>query len=133
MWLSHHPPEQYDRCLRVGRWHVCRRCALLYPLAFLVTGLSVATGWSGGAGAAVLVIVLPLPAVVEFCLEQFGRISYQPWRQLAVTAPLAVALGIGFARYLEDVGDLVFWSTVVVYGGIGAGAVVWRILDERVP
>lgn len=133
MWLSHHQPEQYDRCLRVGRWHVCRRCALLYPLAFLVMAITLAGGWSAGRGPAVLVVILPLPAVVEFCLEQLRTVGYRPWRQLVVTAPLAIGLGIGFARYLEDVGDPVFWITVVVYGAACLGTVLWRVLDERVP
>ena len=34
--LSHHPPGQYDRCIRIGRHHVCRRCAVLYPLATFI-------------------------------------------------------------------------------------------------
>ena len=130
LWLSHHPPDQYERCLRVGRLHVCRRCTLLYPLAFAVTAAALLTGSELTTGAAVAVVVLPVPCVVEFCLEQTGRIAYRPARQLATTAGLAVGLGIGFARYLRDLTDPLFWGTVVVYGGTCLGFVIWRVLDE---
>ena len=36
LWLSHHYPGQYDRCVVVGRRHLCRRCAVMYPFAVLV-------------------------------------------------------------------------------------------------
>jgi uncharacterized membrane protein len=33
-WLSHHPPEEYARCYRVGSLHVCARCLGTYPVLF---------------------------------------------------------------------------------------------------
>jgi hypothetical protein len=92
-------------------------------------GTRVTPLWPDAADTAALVL-LPIPAVVEFCLEQLGRIGYRPWRQVATTVLLAVALGRGFARYLEDPGDLLFWGIVLVYGGLCLGTVLWRILDE---
>ena len=75
-----------------------------------------------------LLALLPLPAVVEFVGEHLGRLSYRPRRQMAVTVPLGLALGIGLARYLEDQGDLAFWAMVVGYGGVCvlAAVVGWR-------
>lgn len=35
-WLSHHPPEESDRCYRLGPVHVCARCLGVYPTLFLV-------------------------------------------------------------------------------------------------
>ena len=53
-----------------------------------------------------------------------------PGRQIATTVLLAVAMGRGFARYVENPGDLLFWGIVLVYGGLCVATVLWRILDE---
>lgn len=133
LWLSHHQPEHYDRCITVGRRAICRRCAVLYPLAFVVAALSLAgIGWPDALDPWLLAL-LPLPAVVEFCLEQSGRLAYDVGRQILVTVPLAVALGRGFARYIEDPTDLLFWAMVLVYGGLCLGFLGWRLLDEHAP
>jgi hypothetical protein len=106
---------------------------VLYPLAFAVAGLSLAgLGWSRTLDPWLLVL-LPLPAVVEFCLEQSGRIAYSRSRQIVVTIPLALALGRGFARYVEDPADLLFWAMVLVYGGVCGAFLAWRWLDEHAP
>lgn len=119
MWLAHHWPEDYDRCVRVGRSHVCRRCLVLYPVALAVTAAAVLVGSAlPSTVTAAAVVVLPLPAVVEFVAEHLGRIRYSPRRQVAVTVPLAVGLGAGFARYLEQLTDPWFWGAVAGYGGV---------------
>jgi hypothetical protein len=117
LWLSHHDPSGYDRCVLVAGRHVCRRCLVLYPLAFVVLVVAQAAGWSGTTEALALV-ALPLPAVVEFVLEHRGVIRYSPGRQMLVTIPLAVALGAGFDRYLDRPGDVLFWSVVVGYTAV---------------
>ena len=90
---------------------------MLYPLAFVVLVVAQATGWSGPTQTLALV-VLPLPAVVEFILEHRGIARYSPGRQMLVTIPLAVGLGGGFDRYLDRPGDVLFWSVVIVYSGV---------------
>jgi hypothetical protein len=117
LWLSHHDPVGYDRCVVVAGRQVCRRCLVLYPLALVVLVAAQGLSWSGSAEALALV-VLPLPAVIEFVLEHRGAIRYSPGRQIAVTVPLAIALGAGFDRYLDRHTDPLFWSTVVAYSGI---------------
>jgi hypothetical protein len=121
-WLAHHLPEDYDRCVLVGRSHVCRRCLVLYPVAFAV--MAVTRSWHPPPALDVaLVAGLPLPGVVEFLAEHLGAWRHSPVRQVAVTLPLAVGLGRGFARYLDSPGDALFWSTVVGYGAVcGIGA-----------
>ena len=117
MWLSHHDPSGYDRCVLVAGRQVCRRCLVLYPLAFVVLVVAQVSGWSGSSEALALV-ALPLPAVIEFVLEHRGVIRYSPARQMLVTIPLAVALGAGFDRYLDRPGDVLFWSVVVGYTAV---------------
>src|SRR5689334_14235315 len=111
MWLAHHFPEDYDRCVLIGRSPVCRRCLALYPLAFAVMAAALATGRTLTSPAFTAVMVLtPLPAVVEFVLEHLGAIRYRPRRQIALSLLLAVGLGLGFARYLRHPGDVLFWT-----------------------
>lgn len=124
LWLAHHYPEDYDRCVVIGRTHVCRRCLVLYPIAFLVMGLALADiRWPTSLDP-LLLIVLPVPAVVEFVLEHFDVVRYQPLRQSLLTVPLALALGVGFARYLEHQADPLFWGVVVGYAAICGAATI---------
>lgn len=125
LWLSHHWPEDYDRCVRIGRSHVCRRCLVLYPIAFV--GMLVLRGSWPPAADVVVVAILPLPAVIELVLEQAGVLRYRAARQVVVTVPLAVGLGRGFARYLDDQADLLFWGVALGYSAVCGLAVLWRV------
>lgn len=121
MWLAHHWPDQYDRCVVVGRRRVCRRCLVLYPVAFVVAalaalGASVPEPWSQ-----LLLVLLPLPALVDFVGEHRGWWRHSRTRLVALTVPLGVGAGIGFGRYLADHADPWFWGTVAVYGAVSAG------------
>ncbi|MCU0310478.1 MAG: hypothetical protein MUE36_06010 [Acidimicrobiales bacterium] len=118
LWLSHHWPEDYDRCVRVGRAHVCRRCTVLYPLAFAVLALALLGARFPEAFGIVALVVLPLPALVDFVAEHLGWWAPSPRRLVAVTVPLGVGLGVGFARYLENPADPWFWGVVVCYAAI---------------
>lgn len=124
MWLSHHYPEDYDRCVVVGRSHVCRRCLVLYPSAFVVMALVLALPTRSSVVEAAVVVVAPLPAVIEFVVEHIGRITYSPSRQIIVTIPLALGLGVGFAVYLRKPTSLLFWGVVALYGGVCLAAVL---------
>lgn len=125
LWLSHHWPEDYDRCVRIGRSHVCRRCILLYPIAFVVLGASlVGASLPQEIGVAALVL-LPLPALVDFVAEQLQLVDPSPPRLVAVTIPLGIALGAGFARYVESPGDRWFWGVILVYGLLAGLALLW--------
>jgi hypothetical protein len=117
LYLSHHPPSQYDRCIRVGRTHLCRRCAVLYPLAFAVAlaslfGLHWPEAWDG-----TLLYLLPLPVTLEFVIERFGGLRYHAGRQIAATLLAAPALGRGFGRYMLHPNDRLFWGMVALFGG----------------
>lgn len=131
VWLSHHPPDQYDRCVRIAGRPVCRRCLVLYPVAAavaLVVVLLAPTSVPPG-----FMLLLPVPAVVDWCLEHLGRVPGSPRRLMVVTLPAGAGLGLGFARYFDDPGDLWFWGMVLGYGGICAALALWRFLDEHAP
>ena len=126
LFLSHHPPSQYDRCIRVGRHHVCRRCAVLYPLAFAVAIASAFGAHWPERWDSALLYLLPLPMTLEFVVERFGGIRYNATRQLLLTLLAAPALGRGFARYALPPGDRLFWGMVALFGG---GALLSLILS----
>lgn len=125
MWLSHHWPSTYDRCALVGGLHVCRRCLVLYPLA-LVAGIAIGVGswWPHGLDAWVLWL-FPLPGVIEFVLENLGRVRYSPPRQVVLSAAGAVAAGLGYVRYLERTTDPLVWVVLATYTAVClAGAII---------
>ena len=123
MWLAHHYPEDYDRCVVIGRSHVCRRCLALYPLMLAVLALGLVLDLGRAIELGVLAL-LSLPAVIELVLEQLGVLRYSPARQVGVTLVLAVGLGAGFAAYLDDQLDPGFWAIVLAYTTICLVAVV---------
>ncbi len=83
-------------------------------------------GVSDAGWAAVLFVLLPLPALGEVVAEQIGWLAPSPRRLVALTIPLGVGLGFGFARYLESPGDLLFWSVAIGYALVGLVALVLR-------
>jgi hypothetical protein len=124
MWLSHHWPSGYDRCAVIGGRHVCRRCLVLYPVA-LLAGIAISLGsWWPRELDAWALWLLPLPGVIEFVLDNLGRISYSPVRQMVLSAAGAVAAGVGYVRYLDDTFDPLVWSVVGVYTATCVAAVV---------
>jgi hypothetical protein len=124
MWLSHHWPDGYDRCAVIRGRHVCRRCLVLYPVA-LVTGIVISIGswWPDDLNPVVLWL-FPLPGVIEFVLDNLGRISYSPVRQMWLSAAGAVAAGVGYSMYLQSTFDGVVWAVVGVYTAICVAGVL---------
>jgi hypothetical protein len=131
LWLSHHSPEEYDRCVRLGSAHVCRRCVVLYPVTFATLILARAgVRWPMSLDT-LLVLTLSLPTVAEFVLEHVGLIGFWPRRQDALTVPAGVALGVAFDRYLRNHTDPLFWATAVGYSVAGFLAVVVGVRLQR--
>ncbi len=115
--LSHHLPHEHDRCVVIGSRHVCRRCLVIYPIAFAVMFLALAgVGWPRSLDP-VLFLGLPLPVAAEFIAEKLGFAAYVARRQIALTALAAPALGTGLARHIRSPFDGWFMTMVLVYGG----------------
>jgi len=119
MWLAHHWPDEVDRCVVLGHRHVCRRCAVLYPMAVAVMAMVLALpSLASACWAPWLMMLAPIPVTLEWIAEHSFAMPYRPRRQMLVTALAAPALGLGFARYLRSPGDRWFWTMVAVIGGI---------------
>lgn len=131
LWLSHHYPGQYDRCVVVGRRHLCRRCVVMYPAAVLVgvlalLGLELSSPWSQ-----IALVVLPIPALVEFVGEHRGRWQYSSSRHTVVSALQGLGVGVGFVRYFHDYADPWFWGIGILYSSIAGVAALTAPRDER--
>lgn len=99
MWLAHHWPDRYDRCVRVGRLHFCARCLVLYPVILLI-GLLFDTRGSG-IGVAMMWL-LPVPMTLEWVLEQHRWIHYSQKRQLAVATVAAIGIGVAASVHFRS-------------------------------
>lgn len=125
LWLSHHWPHEFHRCIEVRGRMVCRRCAVLYPLGLLsAVALSVLGSWPESVDRW-LVWLLPLPALLELAGEHLGLLRANPARLVAVTIPLAVGCGRLYVRYLDDHGDLVPFVVIFGYGFACIAVVLW--------
>lgn len=118
LWLSHHYPHEYDRCIQVGDRHICRRCSVFYPAAFAVMFAAlVGLRWPG-TWDPWLLWLLPVPVVTEWTLEHLGVIRYSASRNTTLTLICAPAVGVGLARYMAAPADTLFWTVVASYAVI---------------
>lgn len=127
LWFTHHWPDEYERCAVVGGRHVCRRCLVLYPIAIAVMIASLAglPPWPERLDAW-FIWLLCIPATLDFLAEKVLDARYDPRRQVAVTALVAVALGRGLAHEIDDRWSWLFWGPVLVFGGIWFVAAVMK-------
>jgi hypothetical protein len=115
LWLSHHYPDEYDRCVTIGHTNVCRRCSVFWPACFAATLFAlVGVRWPEGLDPWLLWL-LPVPVVVEWWLERLRLVAYSPWRNTVFSLVCAPAVGVGLARYLLEPSDGLFWTVVAVY------------------
>lgn len=127
--LSHHLAHEHDRCVMIGRRYVCRRCLVLYPLAFAVMFLALGSiGWPESFDR-FLFLVLPAPVAVEYIAEQLGFLRYQARRQQVLTVIAAPALGTGLARHI--VSPFATWFVVMVAVHGGACALAHMVASSR--
>ena len=135
IWLAHHWPDHYERCVVVGARHVCRRCLALYPLTLVVMALSL-------AGAAPWpesidpwpIWLLCVPATLEYVADALRWTSYSPRRQVAVTLLVAVALGRGLSYEMANRWSWEFWGPLLVFGTVWfVSAVVGHLWGSQPP
>jgi uncharacterized membrane protein len=96
-WLSHHPPEEYDRCYRVGSLHVCARCLGVYPTLLLVLALLfVVRAPLEHPLDLPVVLGLTAPATLDWAFGRFRPHALSnPWRTFT-----GVLLGVALGRSL---------------------------------
>jgi hypothetical protein len=120
LWLSHHWPDDYDRCVQIGHTHVCRRCLWFYLACFTTLALDLAgVRWPLSLDPWILWLA-SIPVVVEWWGEHLGWFRYSARRNVVTALIVGPAVGRGLARYLENHTDGLFWSVVLTYAAICA-------------
>lgn len=115
--LSHHESDEWDRCYTPRifgrRVRLCARCLGIYPGILL--GLLVTTLLQLPVSHYYLVVLLPLPALVDWTVTSFS--AWDGYN--AVRTVTGLLLGVGYAVGLVHVvGDADFG--VIAVGGIYA-------------
>lgn len=123
--LSHHEPRDYDRTYAVAvlgqRVRLCARCTGIYPGILL--GVLLGAPRIGGVAAIHLILVLPLPALVDWTATRFTDAAGSNLARTATGAALGYAYGLGVIALLG--GDV----RVLLIGagyGLAAGALLAR-------
>lgn len=96
-WLSHHPPEELDRCYRFGSVHLCARCLGTYPVMFAVIAVQLALHAPLEHPLDLpLCVALVLPATIDWAIGRFQPHRFSNlWR-----TSTGVLLGLGLGRSL---------------------------------
>lgn len=91
VWLAHHHADDADRCVPVGRFHVCRRCLAMFagfiPAVILLSGSFVPQ-----AGDIGLVLAVAAFAAYEFVQVVRGALAYSARRVLVASPFVGVVL-----------------------------------------
>ena len=129
--LAHHWPSENDRCTKIGTHYVCRRCVVLWPIA-LASGLIFAMLATGSfSRSTTLLVALCLPACVDFCLDNLAAIKYSPLRMQLLSIPLALGVGLGFARYFRNPSDASFWIVGIAFSAICGACALFGAHQSR--
>lgn len=96
-WLSHHPPDELDRCYRLGSSHLCARCLGTYPVMFAAIAVQIVLRAPLEHPFDLpLCLVLVLPATLDWAQGRFAPHRFSNlWRTFT-----GVLLGLGLGRSL---------------------------------
>ena len=131
-WLSHHPPEEFDRCYRFGSLHVCARCLGTYPTMLLGIALQLVFRAPLEHPLDVpLGVALVLPATLDWAGGRFDPHRFSNgWRKAT-----GVLLGLGLARslfiHLQQPFPLVLIVQALVVTGVAVPVILTAYRRKR--
>jgi hypothetical protein len=118
VWLSHHSAHDADRCVLVGRTHVCRRCLAMFA-GFVPAVILLVSPWRDDlqAGDLGLVLALTITAGLEFAQVAAGRMEYSARRVLGLSPFAGMVLAwLGVTGVRDGLGPV----HLVLTGAAGA-------------
>lgn len=101
MVLSHHPPCQYNRTLRIFNIRVCARCTgiasgLLFALVlYNYFPVPFVAGIIAG-------FLLPLPAILNFTLNELGITRNNTFKRLVTGTLMGLSIGTAILYLFSD-------------------------------
>jgi hypothetical protein len=126
--LSHHRPEEYDRCYRVGPLRLCARCSGLYPTLAVMLVLQ-HCGFLGEPRLEwVLLYLLPLPALWSWARRRLWGIPGSNPMATCTGVMLGIALGRGLYRHLVNPCSP---QILLQFLGLAASVVTVELLRRR--
>ena len=129
LWLSHHYACDADRCVTIGRSHVCRRCLAMFAGFFPALALLLSS-WSDDLqiGDVGLVLGLAAFAGVEFVQVVRQQKPYSARRVLLLSPPVGAVLawagvtgvrdGLGIAHLVLGVAALAVLGALFANGKV---------------
>ena len=128
-WLSHHPPEEWNRTYRLGGVRVCARCLGTYPVLFAVLGLQLALRAPLAFAAELpVVLLLTLPALLDWARGRFAPERGTNWGRTLTGVLLGLALGRSVYVHLRSPWPPVLRGQLLLIGAVALPvlAMAWR-------
>ncbi len=127
--LSHHHPDEFNRCYRVGPVHLCARCLGTYPVMFLAIALQAfRRAPLDFPGQTLAVLAVTAPALLDWAYGQFHPQAGTNFRRTFTGVLLGLALGRSL--YVHLVSPLPF-VLLVQLGVVGAVALPVILVSYR--
>lgn len=126
VWLSHHDEREADRCVRIGRAHVCRRCLAIYG-AFVPALIAMLTVWRDQLEPRDVSAALTLTglAAIDFVLVVRRRLDYSPLRVWLLSPAVGCVLAWLVVLGARDG----FGAPHLVLGGLAAALLVVLLMS----
>jgi len=112
MLISHHPPCQYDRTFCLFKNRFCTRCTGI----LIGTIVSIILAWIISFGfllTLILSILLPLPAILNFTLNELCVTKNNNYKR--ITSGILLGISIGFALKNICSGKLIFGISILLW------------------
>lgn len=133
MWLSHHYACDADRCVRVGKVSVCRRCLAIFA-GFIPAVIVLRGSFVPQAGDIGLVLAMVSFAAYEFVQVVRGRLAYSARRVLVVSPFVGVVLAwLGVTGVQDGLGPAHLGLGLVALGLLVVLVVNGTVLRRSIP
>ncbi len=128
VWLSHHYACDADRCVRVGRLHVCRRCLAMFAGFIPAVIFFALVDFEPEVGDITLVTFMLAVAAYDFVEVVRGRMRYSPKRVLVVMPFVGIVLAWLCISGFHDG----FTPLHLVLGGVALALLVILFLNATI-
>lgn len=124
-WLSHHHPDEWDRCYLVGPVRVCARCLGVYPTLAVAVVAQVAFGAPlDHPGDLPFVLGLTAPATLDWAFGRFRPHALTNLWRTFTGVVLGLALGRSLFIHLQRPFPVVLLLQMVLVTAVAAPVIL---------